>query len=417
MKRLFLAAILVLGPVTVQAADTPSAAPQLEWRDFVKSLEPVGEQVIPTLTDPKDPQLRQEMYRMLVSEMAMAYFGLFLGDPQHPDFWPVLNQAFNIWGPNPDNYYYHAPIEGSGVYKISGFRGTVRIVDFQVGPGQIYNTGAGPLVAASANYDVDKLHIGKDGYFEVILSKERPAGYTGDWWKIFPDTTNVHVRQIAYDWLHEEDARFVIERLDKPAAKPRMTADQIAKNLSMIANWAINNSIRSRQLSDAEVKRGLINTVTMNNYASTGGARSQDYFAGQFDLAPDEALIIETDVPKCHYWSVSLTDLNFSVLDYTSRQSSLNGFQARLDKDGKFRTVISATDPGVPNWLDTVGYRKGEIQARWRDCDGSPHPVTTKIKVAEVRKFIPKDTPVVTAEMREADLRVRSKGARLRRRW
>ena len=38
-----------------------------------------------------------------------------------------------------------------------------------------------------------------------------------------------------------------------------------------------------------------------------------------------------------------------------NRQSSLNGHQAVLDPDGVFRAVISARDPGVPNWLDTGG--------------------------------------------------------------
>jgi hypothetical protein len=104
-------------------------------------------------------------------------------------------------------------------------------------------------------------------------------------------------------------------------------------------------------------------------------------------------------------------------LDYMNRQTSINGHTARLDKDGKFRAVISATDPGVPNWLDTVGYAKGTMFGRWTECSSGPTPTIAKVKLADVRNHLPSDTPVISAEARDAALRLRRKGAQLRRRW
>jgi hypothetical protein len=137
-----------------------------------------------------------------------------------------------------------------------------------------------------------------------------------------------------------------------------------------------------------------------------------------FDINADEALIYETEVPKqCRYWNIQLTDMLYNMLDSTNRQTTLNGYTALLDKDGKFRAVISAADPGVPNWLDNAGYKKGTMVGRWTECSSAPVPVITKVNVADVRKYLPADTPLVNAEQRNASIRMRRKGAQLRRRW
>src|SRR3546814_10117697 len=85
----------------------------------------------------------------------------------------------------------------------------------------------------------------------------------------------------------------------------------------------------------------------------------------------------------------------------------LNYAQARWEKDGLFRAVISAQDPGVPNWLDTAGNASGAVQGRWLDCSDKPIPDTRVVKVKDIRKYLPADTPSVTAEQREASIRER----------
>jgi Protein of unknown function (DUF1214) len=389
-----------------------------EWRALVEPLLPIGERIAAGMSDLQDPQLRQEIYRQLFSGVSAAYMGSFLGDTSYPDFWPVFNQAYNFLSPNPDDAYYLVPLDGKGVYKISGYRGTVHIADFEVASGDLFPRGTGTLGPVVGHYDLDTLHIKKDGSFEVILSPERPAGYKGDWWKLDAKATYVLVRQIAYDWLREVDGRFAIERLDLPAIRPRMTAQQIEAKLKNIANWAENWTKFSSKWIEGYRKQGLVNKVVVHFLPGVGGFSVQRYIEGLFELEPDEALIYETEIPQqCRYWNIELTDMLMSAIDYTNRQSSLNGFTARLDKDGKFRAVISATDPGVPNWLDTGGYAKGTMFGRWTECDSGPVPTVTKVKLVNVRTYLPADTPVVTTAARDASLRLRRKGAQLRRRW
>src|SRR3546814_9457088 len=79
-----------------------------------------------------------------------------------------------------------------------------------------------------------------------------------------------------------------------------------------------------------------------------------------------------------------------TLLPYTTLfRSSLNDAQARVDKDGLFRAVISAQDPGVPNWLDTAGNASGAVQGRWLDCSDKPIPDTRVVKVKDIRKYLP----------------------------
>ena len=60
-------------------------------------------------------------------------------------------------------------------------------------------------------------------------------------------------------------------------------------------------------------------------------------------------------------WAVS-----GSSLDYINHQTSLNGTQAQADPDGKIRIVVTDRNPGVTNWVETLGHGKGFLQFRWQ---------------------------------------------------
>jgi hypothetical protein len=119
----------------------------------------------------------------------------------------------------------------------------------------------------------------------------------------------------------------------------------------------------------------------------------------------------------CKYWSLILTNDLYQTTDWYNNQSSLNGAQARLDQDGLFRIVISAKDPGVPNWLDTAGNPTGAMQGRWLDCAGSPMPTVERVPLSKVRSLLPSETPVVTPAQRDAAIRDRRANVQLRRLW
>jgi hypothetical protein len=145
----------------------------------------------------------------------------------------------------------------------------------------------------------------------------------------------------------------------------------------------------------------------------------QRYVWGRFALAPDEALIVRATAPgEARYWGIDLHDDLGYVVDWMNRQSALNGHTARVDSDGELRFVVSAQDPGVPNWLDNAGYSTGMICIRLQLCDVYPESFDTQVvKVADVRKHLPDDTPTVNAPQRDAAIRLRRRGLQSRRRW
>jgi hypothetical protein len=224
------------------------------------------------------------------------------------------------------------------------------------------------------------------------------------------------VRSQSYDWAREKDGVLAIERLDVPVQRPRRSAADIAAALSRMSQLAQVSQAASYGRINRSYEARLINDVESREYAGKNWVKV--YLEGLFELKPDEAVIVETAIPKtCRYWSAILLDINKSSLDWMNHQSSLNGFQARLDEDGKFRAVIALSDPGVPNWLDPGGHQRGAIQFRWDKCDSAPKPTFRTVPLDQVRSYLPQSTPLISPAARAEGLRARRLAAQMRRKW
>jgi hypothetical protein len=153
---------------------------------------------------------------------------------------------------------------------------------------------------------------------------------------------------------------------------------------------------------------GYVNKLKDVDFSQMGGLTGQFYYEGVYELKDDEALIVATKLPEhCAYRSLILTNEIYETTDWYNNQSSLNGAQAAADKDGVLRIVVSARDPGVPNWLDTAGYPTGVIQGRWLDCSSKPVPTVRKVALADVKKSLPAGTPTISAQERDRQIRDR----------
>lgn len=386
----------------------------LRWEDYVDMLKRAGE--LNALTpNPDSDQTRAEFYKQLAMNLTLGYFMHFQSTPEHPDWTPFLNSVF-LLQPNPDDTYYYAPVRGDRAYRIVGERGSTRLMTFTVTRDKMgMKEKMGP---AFSYYDADELTLDADGRFEVIFSTERPAGWPGDWRFLHPEADNIVIRQRSYDWGRERDARFAIECLFETELKPRSSVPYIDEKLrQLFGAFPYNLSklwLGYQQAAMANPE--LINQARLTQFPS--GLEVQTYWEGVYDIGPDEALILDTELPEQRrYWNVQLNDELWNAAEYMHRQSSLNGHQARVDTDGRFRAVISVADPGVPNWLDTAGYLRGTFIGRWFQCSSDPVPTVTKVRLAEVRAHLSADTPSVTPAERRARLSERRLGAQLRRRW
>jgi hypothetical protein len=66
------------------------------------------------------------------------------------------------------------------------------------------------------------------------------------------------------------------------------------------------------------------------------------------------------------YQGFQLGSMWYISLDYINHQTSLTADQARVDPDGKIRYVVSERDPGLANWIERTGHRRGYLQIRWQ---------------------------------------------------
>ena len=80
------------------------------------------------------------------------------------------------------------------------------------------------------------------------------------------------------------------------------------------------------------------------------GLKAAKYAFCFFDLAPDEALVVECDVPQSRYWSFHLYNLACGeALEYATHVTSRNHTKTRISDDGRIRVVAEDEEPGVPN--------------------------------------------------------------------
>lgn len=299
------------------------------------------------------------------------------------------------WGMEcPDCLYLTASLRAGESYRLFGSRGTARYVGLQTMDG----------IVATANTLADDLEVNADGGFEVILSAdERP----GNWLRLAGEHPTLTVRNFFYDWETETPASLQIERIGAERLREGEQPDpaaSVARQLTALGDFVLANLNFFLDFGAAPPANGFIPPADMSGM---GAAAENRPVIGRFALEPGEALILEVEPPAGVYWSMSLGNPWWETIHYGRHQSSLNGHQAVVDPDGIARFVISATDPGVANWLDTAGHSNGAMILRCVRTDSAPVPRSRVVAVDGVRAALPTDTTLVGAEQRARDIAVR----------
>ncbi|MBB4858343.1 hypothetical protein HNO88_001662 [Novosphingobium chloroacetimidivorans] len=364
---------------------------------------------------PEDPAYIADVYRQTMTSLSYAYFAYFHADAEHPDWAPLWNPVYTLQ-PNPDDIYVQSPISGRYSYRVSGNRGTCRILSFTSQKAASGTVDEMPHPNGHNELDTNDLNIPLGADFEILFSAEKPDGYTGHWGRIDPEATYMYLRYRSYDWLNEVDPVLSIECLDAVPSKPRLSPEQIADRIREMAKFPRRKTDLYYAMQNGVKERVGFNVFEPVRYP--GALVKQTYWPACFQFAADEALIIETELPEVRpYWNIQLNDPYFNALEYVYRLSSTNGHFAKTCSDGRFRAVIALEDPGVPNWLDPAGYTEGGIYGRWYECDTEPVPTIKRVKLAELRDHLPADTPFVTTEERRRELADRVRACQRRRRW
>lgn len=351
------------------------------------------------------PQMRaQGMYFI---SMCQAFgFNTYMGPrTAYPTFFSHLMFTpveYNWGAPSPDFRYHWTKIDGARRYRIWGNRGGTPWLHIQAQRGW----WGDPDQKNIGSWDVDSFKLAADGSFEIIAA---PDEQPENWIKLDRNVPNICllVRDIWDDWDVESGATIHIESLDTgPGDTLVLSEDEIAERLRGIAyqtTFSLKTWMRMVEEIHAAVGTNRF-WLPDEDVTKIGGNPLAGYVKVLYDLQPEEALLIESEIPQVKHWSLQLHDFFYQTIDYRFHQSSINNKQAVLDGDGKVRIVLSARDPGVPNWVDTSGFLQGVGQWRWYLSDRFPVPAARVVPVGEIRAHLPPQTPSVTPQQRRQQL-------------
>lgn len=315
------------------------------------------------------------------------------GDPERPRFSSIVSPARKFLGDNPDALYQQALIRGDRSYRIRGRRREQDYISFTVhGPAP-----DGGMAGAVQNDVNDRdLDVAPDGTFELVLAA---AGSGVEGVPLQPDAHIVLVRNYYQQALsaHVDPSIAVelsIEPIEDPGPAPLVDDEALAGRLTAATRF-LRAATEGLRVFGEPAKVPFASNEP-NDVGPPWSFRSAEidqpgavdiyYSSGSFDLEPGQAMVMDAVVPAGPFTNVMLWNVHMQTLDYTSRRSSLNASQMVGEADGRCRIVISAEDPGVPNWLDTGGHRRGTIFWRFLLPESEPaRPVCSVVPVSEVR--------------------------------
>jgi hypothetical protein len=267
---------------------------------------------------------------------------------------------------NPDTLYLHSYLRDDAEYIVTGRRGTTRDLSFQVMNGD-YSPAEVP--GSLSAFDDRELDIAADGSFELRFGPARPSTAPRNYVTLAPGAAMLAVREVYSDWSAERRGTLRIQRADKVGLAPEPPDEALlAKRYNVAGKILLSRLQTWLAFPGWFYLNEPVNTMT-GPRRTPGGLASQFSSAGHFDLAPDQAMIVtvpDAGRDVAPYQGIQLGSMWYISLDYINHQTSLTADQARRDPDGMLRFVISDTDPGVANWLELTGRRRGYVQIRWQ---------------------------------------------------
>ena len=349
------------------------------WADFCDALKRAGDVVLRERS-PRDPFDRAEGFRYLsrLTRVALESFIEF-ADPAAPVLRRPAHETVKIGADNPDNYYQSAAISGEYEYRLWGTRGTIHYLGFGTYVGRY---GGGGRMGQSGYLEGKDLVIAPDGAFEIVLGCEpRP----GNWLRMEPDTSSLIVRQTFQDRATETIADLHIERLGSGGPPKPIEPESIDRGLANAASYVAGTAALFADWAESFAQHP--NELRLLDPAIARAAHGDPnicYFHGYWELAPDEALVIEATPPPCEYWNFQLNNYWMESLDYRYHRIAVNHYGARYRPDGSVRIVVAHTNPGADNWIDTAGHRRGTMCWRWIRADSHPQPLARVARVSDL---------------------------------
>ncbi|BBX19582.1 hypothetical protein MDUV_44420 [Mycolicibacterium duvalii] len=295
-------------------------------------------------------------YRLTFSLLRVAVDAYVWGDRDKPILTDLIGPYLKWGGDNSDAYYQLAPLDPTRTYRVRGNRGDAVYLSMTVyggpGEGQYSNRIVGTMNDHGLEFDAD-------GNFEFMLS---PDPQNGTWLQLDADAEFALTRDYLTEPVTGRRPEWKIEAVDPPARRRDSAAD-LTRRLRFAKTWL------REQVSFLPTRIGPPNSIhepfPVPEHAYGWSAADAAYAMGAYELAPDQALIVEGTSPECVFWNLCLWNPFLHTYDYTYERVTINGAQITYQPDGSWQIVVSDRDPGHPNWVSTAGRSQGLIWLRW----------------------------------------------------
>jgi hypothetical protein len=321
-----------------------------------------AEQVIRDAPHVRDEQDLAEGYDYLAGSIRASLQMAWAYERDFPFFVRSTGPYTKLGLDNPDTLYFHANIRDDAEYVVTGVRGTTADLSFQVLGGDYTPVQVPDSLAAFDDRDID---VAADGSFEIRFGPGR-AGTARDYFTLGEGSAMLVVREVYSDWARERPGTLRIHRADRLGqAPPPVDTDLMAKRYGVAGKILLGRLRTFLEFPKWFYLDLPVNTLTEPR-ATPGGLSTQYSAVGHYDLDDDEVLVVTVPASDAPYQGIQLGSMWYVSLDYTNHQTSLTADQARVDPDGLMRFVVSERDPGLVNWLERTGHRRGYVQIRWQ---------------------------------------------------
>ncbi|GAA3207359.1 hypothetical protein [Actinocorallia longicatena] len=344
------------------------------WAGLVEALGAAGRR-LEEETAELGADERADGYRALLRGLHNQ-LGRFEVDRDRPELVPFNGWRQKFFMDNPDTRYWVADVRGDRRYRITGHPGDAVYLSVTA------YSGGGGNVAAASRIDLDDLVLDGSGGYTLAVGGPEPE--RGPWLPLPEGNGQLWVRHFHDDIASGDPGRCAIEPVTAPPPPPPIEAARFGHQLGRLAK-----SVEMMPVVFSAVQ-GRVEPNSVHHWAEmAGGAAYTEpgihYLRGAWRLGPGEALVVEGETVPCRHWNALLYSRYLNSLDYRHRTVSRTGATAGV-RDGRYRLVLAAEDPGEPGWLDTEGRRDGSFVLRWlHAAEEPPLPSVRVVPLAEVR--------------------------------
>ncbi|GAA3193205.1 DUF1214 domain-containing protein [Rhodococcus baikonurensis] len=357
-----------------------------------------AEKLIETAPHIRSEQDLLEGYQYLAGGIIATTHAAWASEKTHPSFIQGTGPFTKMGLDNPDTLYFGARINDDKEYKVTGKRGTTADLSFQVLSGNYTNSN---VPGSEIAFDDRELRDRRRRQLRRLV-RPRPCRRPSQ--------------------LLHPGARFLavgrsrgLQRLESAARRDPNRAHRFDRNRTATADRRRDReAVRTGRKGTGHAGQDVaavsgwfylkltVNTMTEPRL-TPGGLATQYSSVGHYELTDEQAMIITVPASDAPYLGFQLGSLWYISLDYANHQTSLNNGQAQVDPDGMVRMVVSEKNPGVINWIETVGHPRGILQFRWqrvsRELTPEDGPTVEIVPVEDIAKHLPHfDTNAISAE-------------------